>query len=142
MNKAFLVILSVVIILVSFGLGAGVGVFYQMQKNAPQINKAEEVIKKLTSKALPLIVVYGQIINIEGKNLTVSFNGESVDVKINENATISMFSTDSQGKSSQQNFVFNQIKIGQTVSVNTKVSLDGQLQGEAITIFPSTAPTK
>jgi hypothetical protein len=137
MNKASLIVLSVVMVLAALGLGGGVGVLYQTQKDAPQISRATELVKKLTSKALPSIVAYGQIINIEGKNLKLSFNGEDVTVKISDTAAVTSFNTDSQGKTSQQNLDFSQVKLGQTVSINTRVLLDGQLQGEAIMIFSS-----
>lgn len=137
MNKNSLIVLSIVIVLVALGLGGGIGILYQMQKDAPQINKATEVVKKLTSKAIPSIVAYGQIVSIEGRNLKVSFNGEDVAVKISDTAAVTSFDTDSQGKTSQQNLDFSQVKLGQTVSINTRVLLDGQLQGEAIMIFTS-----
>jgi Cu/Ag efflux protein CusF len=144
MNKILSVIILIIIVAAIFSLGCGAGMLYQIQvqKNNPQINKATEIVKKLTSKAIPSILAYGKIISIEGKNLTLSFNGESVAVKTGDNAAIASFISDSQGRTSQQNINFNQIKLGQTASINIKVLPDGQLQGESIMIFSSIEPVK
>jgi len=137
MSKLSPKVLSIILGLVIFVVGIGVGIFYQISKDAPRIKKVTEAIKQLASKAIPSVIAYGQIINIEGRNLTVSFDGENVTVKIREDAAVTSLIPDVQGKTSQQNITFSQIKKGETVSINTKILPDGQLQGDSIMVLSS-----
>lgn len=145
MNK-LLISLLIIGAVSLFVLGGGVGVLYQTQKDAPQIEalqatelklqKIELVTKSLASKTISLISAYGQVQNIDGKNITLSFSGDSITVGLADNVQVLAFVGDGKGKTSYQPYDFSQIKKGYTVSVNLKLLSDGTLQGQAIIIMP------
>ena len=146
MNKVSLIVLSVVVVLVILSLGGGAGVLYQTQKDAPQIEKLqalETAVKGLSSKIVPSVVAFGEVSEIEGRNITLTYNGDSVTVAIKADAQISSFVAPSSGGTAKQTIVqFGEIKNGDKLSINTKVLPDGQLQGESIMIFAFLLPVK
>ena len=136
------IVLLIVILLVIFVIGAGLGIFFQMQKDAPKIKSANLLINTLSSKAVPSIVAFGKVTSINGKNITLSFNGGSVTIKINDNAVVSSMSANAQDKSAPQKITFSQIKIGDTLNISIKVFSDGQLLGQSVIIVSSSVPVK
>jgi len=139
MSKIASLALLVIIILAFFALGGGVGIFYQSQKEGGQPGVAENILKNLNSKAVPSIIAYGQVTKIDGRNVTLSFNGDSVTIKINDSASINSFVKSASGTTTQQKMNFSQIKKGDTLSVNVKLLPDGNLQGESVIILSTPA---
>lgn len=136
MNRATSFIISIIVLLLVFGGGIVFGMFWQVQKDAPQIEIAAKTLKTLTSNAVPSITVYGQISNISGRTITVSFNEDAVVVKMHENAAVSFFEISGQG-GTRQDFDFNALKEGQTISLSAKLLPDGSLQGESLIVLAS-----
>jgi len=133
-------LLVIGLILFIFILGAGTGVVFQAQKNAPRLKNADKniaVIKSLSSKAVPSIVAYGQVAKVDGKNVTISYMSDSVTVHIADSAQVYSFAkTGAKGTSStQQNANFTDIKKGDTVSINLKLLADGTLEGSTVNIL-------
>lgn len=137
MNKASFSLVSIIVLVAVFVIGAIFGMFLQVQKDAPQIDKAAETLKMLTSKAIPSVVVYGQISNINGRTVTVSFNGDTAVVKLRDNAAVSSFGGYGQGNNTPQNIDLSQVQQGQTASISAKILSDGSLQGESLIVLPA-----
>jgi len=144
MEKKFLTILIVVGI-VAFVLGGGLGMFLQQQQATsmlkPENNPKIKAVQLLSSKVVPSITAYGQVSNISGRNLTLTFGGDSLTVKIRDNATVFLpasTTTDSKGKQvtvPQKTVEFSEIKKGDNVSVNLTLSADGQMEGQMVVVL-------
>jgi hypothetical protein len=135
MNKIIATSLITIALLIVFLLGGGVGMSYQSQKLSSSNEKALEIAKILSSKAVSSIIVFGQVESINGKELNVSYEGESVVVKMTDTALIESLSKDGSGKPIQQKIDFNQIKQGDSVNIPAKLSQQGILEGESLIIF-------
>lgn len=133
MDKKFLVILIAVAVLF-FIIGGALGFFYQAQKIASQPDNTVKInaVKTLSSRVIPSITAYGAISNISGRNLTLTFGGESLTVKIKDDAQIFLPST---ATASQQTARFADIKKGDNASVNLKLLPDGQIEGDVVIIL-------
>lgn len=140
-----IIILSIIIILAAFLIGGGAGILYQSQKPVqPQasnlnVDQMSSLIKQLTSKPIASIAAYGQIQSIDGKNIALSYLGDSITVKLADNAQVFSLAVDSKGKTSQQKVDFSQVKKGDNVSISLKLLPDGTLQGQTIMILPTIA---
>ena len=148
MEKSLLVGLIILIVLVVFILGAGIGIFYQTQKDITGINNIRDTSEKLSSKVIPPIIAYGRVTKIDGKNITLNFSGENLIAKMDDNAQIFKFSSpssstkDSQPSSTRQETKFENIKVGDNLNITFKVLSDGTLLGQSVSIlnsFPATA---
>ncbi len=143
MDKKISIILFV-IGAIFFVLGGGLGILYQSQKDVPlppkEIVKIEAV-QILSSKVIPSITAFGQVTNIEGKNITLTFGGDSLKVKVRDDAQFYLPATTTKDKdnkpiiSPQQTAKFSDIKIGNNVSVNLKLLPDGQIEGQVVIIL-------
>ena len=144
MNKNTLVS-SIITGLLFFVLGGGLGVLYQTQQAppSPQLEKATATIKSLSSKTVPSIIAYGQVTKIEGKDITISYSGDSIKVSMEDNSSVYAFVNDGPEKSGQKKVEFKEIKIGDNLNITLKLLPDGQLQGQQIFILlPLGAPIK
>lgn len=137
-NTAKKISISVAVLLVVLIVGIALGMVFQTIKNAPQLQFAEKmgkVVKALSSKTTVSIVMYGQVTGINARNLTLDFGGESYTLGIKQDAVVYSFSAKNN---TQQVVKFEDIKVGQNVSVNLKLSSDGQLEGQTVFILPLT----
>lgn len=135
MNKASLVILVIIGVLL-FLVGGGLGIFYQAQKDASQIKKAE-TIDILSSSVIPSIVAYGQVTKIQGRNITLTFDNESIIVPIAQNAPVYSFNQSAgQASSVQKQGDISQIKSGDYLNISIGLSQDGKIEGATVVILP------
>lgn len=135
------VMISIVLGLVVFAVGGGVGVLYQQQKEAPatqaQSGTENSVLKILNSKVVSSIMASGKVTGIDGKNLVLTAENTSIKVKIMEETQISSF-TSGDGvnkKTVQKNVRFEDIKVGDNLSVNFRLLKDGQIEAQSVIIF-------
>ena len=142
-------ILFVIIILVVFLIGGGIGILYQSNQSnisGSQAQKNAVVVKDLSSNLVPSVVAYGQVADIQGKELTLSFSGDTLKVLIRDDAQISTIGglapSAKTTTSNQAGLNFSDIKTGDSVSVNMKLSADGVWEGVAVFILPASAATK
>lgn len=131
MNSSNLVVLLVVAVLF-FLIGGAVGMFFQAQKDGPQLTKAG-AFDVLSSKVVASVVAYGKVTAISGRSLTLSFNGSEMVVPVAENAPIYAFP---QGSTTQQKAAFADIKAGNNVNVNLRVSPNGAIEGQTVIVLP------
>jgi len=135
MSKSNIVVIIIVGIII-FVIGGAVGVFYQMQKDAPELLKAS-ALEKLSSNVIPSIVAYGEVLDINGRDVLISFSGASLTVPIDENAQVYSFNNSSASESpTQQQANFSEIKKGDYLNISLKVSMDGEIQGKTVIILP------
>ena len=140
-----------VVCAILFLLGIGLGLLLIQQPNS-KIQTADN----LSSKVVSSIVAYGQVKNIDGRNITLSNLGDSLTISLTDNAQIYAFSTSassatsvasSTGKSKsvapvksttpvQRTAAFENIKVGDSVNVALRLGTDGQMQGTSLVILP------
>jgi hypothetical protein len=135
MNKINLVVLLIIGGVVLLASGAGLGILYQNQTVSPQFEKAVAAVNFLSSKAVPSIVAYGQVVSIDERNLTLAFNGDNIAITINDDASVNSFVKDEKGTMAQKKVDFSQIKKGDTLNVSVKLLPDGQIQGLSVIII-------
>jgi flagellar basal body-associated protein FliL len=140
MNKTSLTILIIVGVVI-FLVGGGLGILYRTQNPSEKYQKLETAVATLSSKAVPSIAGYGQVTNIDGKNITLSYSEDSLTINISEKAVIYSFVASAPAKNgatsgTQKEVEFNAIKKGDYVNIGLKLSPDGTLQGETVIILP------
>ena len=143
MSKNLIILLIIGAVFI-FVLGGGLGVLYQTQKDAPQIKKsqaAELALKGLTLKVVQPITAYGQVSKVEGRNVTLTSGGESLTIRIKENASIfSSVQTDSLAKGAKDTITkkigLKDVRIGDNLIITMKLFPDGQLEGQTVAIIP------
>lgn len=144
MDKKNLTVLVIVAILF-FVVGGGLGIAYQIKKDSltPKEKVQVESANKLSSKVIPSITAFGEVSNITGKNITLTFGGDSLVIKIRDDAQIYLpatNSTDKNGKAvalPQRAAKFSDIKTGDSLSINLKLLPDGQIEGQMVIIINS-----
>src|SRR3989338_10727504 len=109
LNSTFLMVISGLVILV---LGFGAGFFYKTFQVSPQLEKSMALIKTLSSKTVLSTVAYGQVSEITGNDITLSYNGDNIKISMTENSPVYSFVNDSSGNPVQKKVDFKQIKIG------------------------------
>jgi hypothetical protein len=151
MNKPIAIFISIIVLLLVFVLGGGIGILYQTRKDAPLLEKAaqsEGVIKNLSSKTVLSIVAYGQVTNIQGRDITLTYAGDTLTVRIKENSMIYSLvtpSTTQKGAAAaptQQKAEFKDIKKGDNLNVTLRLLPDGQLEASVVMIMSSLVKTK
>lgn len=130
MNKN-IIILSLVCVVVCFLSGGIVGVvLFKLTPKQVQIEKTANVI---FSKTISSITASGVVASINGRNLTISKDGEEITILIPEGKPIYILGSTENGK--QQKVSFEDIKKGDSVNVGLKVNGQEQLEGQSVMIF-------
>ncbi len=126
------------------GLVVAIGILFQAARDNSKFKNAKanaEAVKILSSKAVVSTVVYGQVTGINGKVLSLNYNGEDVNIAVKQDAVVYALNQTGTG-SSQQAAKFEDIKQGYNVSINLKILSDGQLEGQTVFILPAPTETK
>ncbi len=130
---------------VLLGIGYLTGVSIEKQKTGSQLENLEKITGALRSlsfsKVVPSITATGKVTKISGRNVTLTQEGESIEVFIKEDAKISSFNapasdqeTPPTGSVQTQN-TFEAIKVGDNLSVRVKVLPNGQIEGSWLVII-------
>ena len=109
--------------------------YFQVQKDSPEIEKAANLVKVLTSEAVSSITIYGKVEKIEGRIVTVLFNQDKTVIELQESAVVSLFPNFGEGDNTPKVVELGDVQQGQTVSVRAKIADDGSLQGESLIVF-------
>jgi hypothetical protein len=114
----------------------------QSKVDAPTIAKAvkyEATVKALSSKVVPSIIAYGQVTKIENKNITLTYNKETLTVPVMESANVYSFVPAEAGSKTtaptQKKSTFSEIKVGDSLNITVKLSADGVLEGQSVIIL-------
>ena len=134
LNSTFLMVISGLVLLV---LGFGAGFFYKTFQVSPQLEKSMALIKTLSSKTVLSTVAYGQVSEITGNDITLSYNGDNIKISMTENSPVYSFVNDSSGNPVQKKVDFKQIKIGDSLNITIKLLPDGQIQSQSALILVS-----
>jgi len=137
-NKNLMLLIAIAIIFLI--LGGSLGIFYQQIKTAADLKNDSRIlaIKELASSVVPSITAYGQVESIDGRDITLNFNGETMKIKIKDDAFVFIpaMSANANGTASAQKTAeFKDIKVGDNVNVNLKVAEDGQIEGQMVIIL-------
>lgn len=122
-------IIFLAFILVVSAVAIGLGVVYQKTRKYSEPLE-NSVFKILNSKTIPFVTAYGDIVNIDGKNITISSKEDNLTVKIRDDAPV--YSFESQV---QKIIKVEDLRKGDKISVNLKISQDGQAEGLAIVLI-------
>lgn len=140
--KTALIFLAVVGVII-FILGFGLGILYEIKTPAFQkIKTAEPTINVLSSKVVQTANAFGEVKNITGNNVTLTYLGDEITMNIANNAQVFLAIPQKDPKTG--NLLtgipivgkFTDIKIGDQISVTFKIDpLNGQINGNQIYIF-------
>jgi len=118
-------------------IGFTIGIFYQARKDvatAQQNQKVSQTAKVLTSDIVSVIALYGQVTAINGRDVTILYKGESLTVNIPANVSITL----AQPKGTNSKVVdFSSIKIGNNLTIASKISENGKITAQAVIIVTS-----
>src|SRR3989344_3779048 len=148
--------LRIVAIFLFFGVllffaGGFLGMYYQTQQPVaqPDVNVNNQVgsglAKTLSSKAVSSITAYGTVAKIDGNDVTLSFQQDTMVVEITGDAKIFSLviaTSPTTGAiktapvSGTKQIEFKDIKIGDTVSVAVRVLSNGQVEGFSVVVAP------
>jgi len=132
MESKKLYILISVAILIAFVVGLSLGIFYQANKVSPQIQQTENIMKSISSEVINAVVAFGFVSGVsDGRVVTLSYNGENLDIVLQESAKINLY----EGTEKKE-VQFQDIKIGDKVNVTAEIGKDGSIQGNMMIIFP------
>jgi len=141
MNKVIVISLFIMVFLAGILVGITAIIFYKDGNANQQVleenSQAENIVKILSSDLVPSITVYGQIADIQGRNIILSLPDDTMTILVKDEAKISTIKISADGLTSNNVEVdFSSIKRDDNVSVNTKLLSDGSLEGTAVFIFP------
>jgi hypothetical protein len=128
----YIIIVAVILIIAAFFAGDIFGVSMQKKTTINQSEQTSALIKTLSSDAVPSIVAYGEVSEINDKNITLSFNGDTITAKIKDDANFYSYAGNS---SSPSKLSFDQIQVGDMLNISIKLTADGQLEGESVINF-------
>jgi len=143
MNKVIVIFLIFVIFLAGLLTGISVMLLYKdaslgfNQQTSEENLKNTETVKLLSSKVVSSIMAYGEVQSIDEKNITLSFSGENIVIKLADDVQILTLSTGGDKKSNYQPYLLSQIKKNYNVTVDLNLLTNGTLQGQVITVLPS-----
>lgn len=130
-SKNLVILLLIGILLLS--VGAGIGVIYQIQKDGPLVSAA----KSLSSEIIASIAAYGEVADIDGRKITLSFMDENLTISVSEEAIVYSFKQQGAEANAKQNLAdFSDIKKGDFINISVKLSSDGKLEGNNVVILP------
>ena len=136
MNKSILVSL-IITGLLFFVLGGGIGVLYQTQQDAPQVEVVNNFTESLKVLGQRSIYVSGVVKDIDGRTVTlVDDANNSFIINIKENAEISSILNDGVNYSeTKQPINMEDIKNGDRAYIDVKLLQNGILEGQSILIY-------
>jgi len=142
MNKISLIIILIISACILFVSGGGIGVFLKAQEDNSKINKLSSIVDSVTSKIVVGVSVLGEVTKIEGRNVTLSSDNESIIVDIEDYAIMYSLvskngSNDLAGGLTKKSIKFDDIKVGDYLNINTVVSRDGIMKANIVVIPPS-----
>lgn len=135
MKKSVLIILFFLLLALFLASGIGFGIFYQQQKDLIGENNSKNTLKALSSKSIASIIAYGQLTKIDGRDVTISYLGDSMNIFIEDGCKIYLIGESAGGQSEKKEISFEEIKIGNHLNITIKIMPDGQIIGQSILIL-------
>ena len=154
MSQRNVILVAVCIVVVIFLIGYALGTLKNSTPKASiasqnQSQVMPEAIKVLSSKVIPAIAAYGMITKIDGRNVTMTYQTDSIVVAFRTDAKIYSYTINpavKTPKGAAPAYVttlasFNDLKVGQNISANIKVDLNGQVEGFSAIFIPGSLTT-
>ncbi len=135
MKKLVLIILFFLSLALFLASGIGFGIFYQQQKDLIGEKNSKDTLKALSSKNIASIIAYGQITKIDGRDLTISYLGDTMKILAEDGCKIYLIGESAGGQSEKKEINFEDIKVGNHLNITIKVMPDGQIIGQSILIL-------
>ncbi len=117
-------------------IGCFIGVSYEKIKMAPDIEKANKIIKSLNSSFISSVVVSGKVTNVSDSVVTLGSGENIMKIRVKDNAKIFLIKQQSDGGAPYQEIELKDIEIGDELSSVLKISPNGDLETEIINVFP------
>jgi hypothetical protein len=109
-------------------IGCLFGVLYQ-KKNS-EILQLKNLLGSLNSDVVPSIVSYGKVTEINGRNITISFNDNLIVIYVREDTPIYKMND------GQKEINFDEIKVGDELNVKIRINPDEEsFESESIIDF-------
>ncbi len=150
------ILISGALVVLFFIGGVFAGIYYQGQKAVSPLAPSSSglpspLIKSLSSSVVPAVAAYGTILKIDGQNLTLGKNSDSMIVPIRADAKIYTIvlaqpapvkagSLPAKPTSVTKQIALKDLKVGDNVSVNFKVLVGGQIEGFTVIVLPVAVP--
>ena len=138
-RKNLTIIIVVAVVAVIIGLALGMSLSKTSVVNNPQSNKFESAVKALSSKVIPSIIAYGQVTKIENKNITLTYNKETLTIPLTQSTSIYSFVAPVAGSKTaaptQKKSAFSEIKVGDSLNITIKLLPDGTIEGQSVIIL-------
>jgi hypothetical protein len=138
-RKNLTIIIVVAVIGVIIGLVLGISLSQKGISNNSQSNKFESAVKALSSKVIPSIIAYGQVTKIENKNITLTYNKETLTIPLTQSTSIYSFVAPEAGSKAtaptQKKSSFSEIKVGDSLNITIKLLPDGTIEGQSVIIL-------
>ena len=126
--------LLIVIGVVIFFVGAGLGILYQSGKD----QKISAEIKTLSSDIVTTVTAYGKVTAINGRDLTISYNNQTLTINIPQNVDVTAFvPINGSIQGSPVAKTFSDIKKGDNLNIALKIGANGELTAQTVIIFSS-----
>jgi len=136
-------IIVIIGLLIAFGLGYGLNYIWgqKIEKYSMQCSESEKPLAKyLDSGVISSIDILGggQIKEISGYSLTLEKEGKSFIIFVNNNTDfLTIVLPKEEGKSATREKInFEDIKVGDKVSVAGKLNADASLEINSVTVLP------
>jgi hypothetical protein len=128
-----------------FIIGGGAGMVYQSQKNEipktdfniDDAKKCNLLVEDLDSEVITSIVAYGQVVDINSNQVIISYQGNSVEIKLDQNITVYSFGKDNNGNHIQDKIDIKEIKKGDNLNVILKIMPNKELSAQTIFLLLS-----
>lgn len=137
-KKIFFSIIILILLISSFSFGC----WLKEQKLNNQDALEKSTIAKLEASKFVqswIVTVYGKVEQVSERNLTLSKEGETLVVPIKEGAKVSSvyFQEGSSASSDIQDIAFEDIQIGDSVTIAVQVDKSGDMEGINLAIIKS-----
>lgn len=130
-KKITAIILLVIGGIVILVVGVFSGILAERQITGPKLEKAKAALQIIGSKLVPSITVFGEVKNISGRDVVLEYVGESVTVKVKNDAQIVTLLKEG----GQREAKFEDLKIGDFVNVSLNITQDGEVEGSQVRII-------
>ncbi|HLD52070.1 MAG TPA: hypothetical protein VJA82_02085 [Sediminibacterium sp.] len=138
-RKNLTIIIVVAVVAVIIGLALGMNLSPKSAVSKEQSNKFETAVKSLSSKVIPSIIAYGQVTKIENKNITLTYNNETLTIPLTQSTSIYTFVAPETGSKTtaptQKKAAFSEIKVGDSLNITIKLLPDGTIEGQSVIIL-------
>lgn len=127
------IVISFIAVAVIFSLFGGItGIF--LANILPRHQQAQKIANVVLSKTISSLSATGIVQSINGRNITLSREGDSITIVVPEKMPVY---TPGEENGIQQKTDFSQIREGDSITVGLKANNQNQLEGQSVILFGS-----